>query len=304
MYNVLQRYRSATNEEFSNLSLAFLSSTHRSLPPTRAQPRLDNVAARFTRSEGGFDEGDSVPRQRPNNAKEFDISQRTSRRTHYRWTDWLKHRSTYRYIRHISSIPSSGIFRALMKPTLFFTLHSIMTGLYFTLQAAGYLSGPYWPVFNFGVIPFSLTGSALSFLLVFRTNTSYRRWLEARRMWGAIVTRCRDLYRQVLTCVHNGELRAATHRWLLALFWSTKSFVRLGEECDLEQRIGAVMEKDEMQQLLETQSNLRPHFCLNVISRIIQQAQLQPSLVSMMDDNISALYDAIGSCERILGTPL
>ena len=45
--------------------------------------------------------------------------------------------------------------------------------------------------------PFSSTSFALSLLLVFRTNTSYSRWNEARTLWGGITNRSRDIVRQV-----------------------------------------------------------------------------------------------------------
>ena len=45
--------------------------------------------------------------------------------------------------------------------------------------------------------PFSLTSFALSLLLVFRTNTSYARWDEARSIWGGVTNRSRDILRQV-----------------------------------------------------------------------------------------------------------
>ena len=45
--------------------------------------------------------------------------------------------------------------------------------------------------------PFNLSSFALSLLLVFRTNTSYSRWLDARKIWGGVVNRSRDLIRQV-----------------------------------------------------------------------------------------------------------
>ena len=45
---------------------------------------------------------------------------------------------------------------------------------------------------------FSLTSFALSLLLVFRTNASYARWDEARKVWASILNRTRDLNRQVL----------------------------------------------------------------------------------------------------------
>ena len=38
---------------------------------------------------------------------------------------------------------------------------------------------------------------ALSLLLVFRTNTAYARWDEARKMKGLLLNRSRDLMRQV-----------------------------------------------------------------------------------------------------------
>ena len=44
---------------------------------------------------------------------------------------------------------------------------------------------------------FNLTSFALSLLLVFRTNTSYSRWLDARKIWGGILNRSRDIVRQV-----------------------------------------------------------------------------------------------------------
>jgi predicted membrane chloride channel (bestrophin family) len=67
-----------------------------------------------------------------------------------------------------------------------------------------------WCVQNGAVIPstwpsltveageaFNLTSFALSLLLVFRTNESYSRWLEARKAWSSILVRSRDFVRQV-----------------------------------------------------------------------------------------------------------
>lgn len=38
---------------------------------------------------------------------------------------------------------------------------------------------------------------------VFRTNSSYARWEEARRTWGGVVNRSRDLLRQVSGTMHD-----------------------------------------------------------------------------------------------------
>ena len=66
--------------------------------------------------------------------------------------------------------------------------------------------------------PFGLTSFALSLLLVFRTNTSYQRWDEARKMWGSMVNRSRDFTRQALGYVpySQPELRSMLVRWSIA----------------------------------------------------------------------------------------
>src|SRR5882724_10694694 len=46
----------------------------------------------------------------------------------------------------------------------------------------------------------SLVGTALGLLLVFRTNASYDRFWEGRRMWGSIINESRNLARGA--CVH------------------------------------------------------------------------------------------------------
>jgi len=45
-------------------------------------------------------------------------------------------------------------------------------------------------------LPFTIMMPALSLLLVFRTNTAYARWNEARTLWGGVVNSCRNVVRQ------------------------------------------------------------------------------------------------------------
>lgn len=64
---------------------------------------------------------------------------------------------------------------------------------------------------------FNLTSFALSLLLVFRTNSSYSRWLDARKVWGGILNRSRDLVRQVRAPVPPPVMAAASHDFTAAL---------------------------------------------------------------------------------------
>jgi putative membrane protein len=52
-----------------------------------------------------------------------------------------------------------------------------------------------WRPFTGGVTVHSLVGVALGLLLVFRTNASYDRFWEGRKMWGGIVNETRNLAR-------------------------------------------------------------------------------------------------------------
>ncbi len=49
------------------------------------------------------------------------------------------------------------------------------------------------PDLNIEMTPFEVVGGVLSLLLVLRTNAGYERWWEARRLWGDIVNRSRNL---------------------------------------------------------------------------------------------------------------
>ncbi|NMM47940.1 bestrophin family protein [Marinigracilibium pacificum] len=44
-------------------------------------------------------------------------------------------------------------------------------------------------------------GTAIAFVLAFRTNQAYDRWWEARKIWGSIVNNSRSWFRMVLTLI-------------------------------------------------------------------------------------------------------
>lgn len=54
--------------------------------------------------------------------------------------------------------------------------------------------------------PVTITSFALSLLLVFRTNTSYFRWNEARTIWGGVLNRSRDIVRMGATSMAEDDL--------------------------------------------------------------------------------------------------
>ena len=51
------------------------------------------------------------------------------------------------------------------------------------------------PRLSLPTLPFTLASPALGLLLVFRTNASYVRWSEARKLWGTISSHSRNVVR-------------------------------------------------------------------------------------------------------------
>ena len=78
--------------------------------------------------------------------------------------------------------------------------------------------------FKLGAVTHTLVGAALGLLLVFRTNASFDRWWEGRKLLGAMVNRTRDLTRQVVNLVEGEDDKTNMQRSrlqkLVALFFA------------------------------------------------------------------------------------
>jgi len=154
------------------------------------------------------------------------------------------------------------------------------------------------------VVLHSLVGVALGLLLVFRTNASYDRYWEGRRLWGGIVNETRNLIRGAsVHLADDRRLLLTLTRWTAVFPWAVMSTLR-GES-----NLGPAIQElgpDDSEAALEAQHPAllvaqRLSGCLvearrrGLITDIIQQS---------LDANIQLLVDYLGGCERIRKTPL
>jgi putative membrane protein len=150
----------------------------------------------------------------------------------------------------------------------------------------------------------TLVGTALGLLLVFRTNASYDRFWEGRKLWGGMVNECRNLARQA-----NSTLTAAPELQQQLILW-TASFPYAAMSVLRGMRTLAPsstrLPPAEVQAVLAAQ-----HLPLAVASKISQtvvaardQQVLSDYHVPMLDQNVNLLIDYIGACERIHRTPI
>lgn len=155
---------------------------------------------------------------------------------------------------------------------------------------------------SFPMLPLNLTSFALSLLLVFRTNASYARWDNARKVWGGMLNRTRDITRQATTWFRpeDAETRAMFIRWVITYPRAVMCHVRV--ENDLAWEVKDILLPDEVELLL--QADHRPNFVLNVISEVIKKANVPITEVYRMDENLTYFADVVGACERIFKTPI
>ena len=97
-----------------------------------------------------------------------------TRRTYYRIqygkSDWIKHRSSSRYWRHLIALFDSGAVRSIMMPMLAVMASATVAAVVNHFKSE--LPTLFTTIFKASEMAFSLTASMLALLLVFRTNTS------------------------------------------------------------------------------------------------------------------------------------
>ncbi|KIY92105.1 hypothetical protein MNEG_15858 [Monoraphidium neglectum] len=135
---------------------------------------------------------------------------------------------------------TSRVVWGLSRPLLYVTAVASFVVTYETLRQAGYLPDGAPTIQLTTKEPFGLTSFALSLLLVFRTNSSYGRWDEARKMWGLVLNRSRDIVRQGLSYIPEDkpELREMMVRWTPAFSKSLMCHLRKGEDLRDEVKVG------------------------------------------------------------------
>ena len=129
---------------------------------------------------------------------------RRYRRTVYTHDDWRKHRSPDRFIYYIRSLFSSGVYKNLGREVTattavatFVCLYNCLAGGYTDFEGVKHAAffvtkdGFSLPMIGLPLAAFTLTSPSLGLLLVFRTNTGYQRWDEARKNWGMNINHTR-----------------------------------------------------------------------------------------------------------------
>lgn len=155
----------------------------------------------------------------------------------------------------------------------------------------------------------SLMGLALGIFLGFRNNTSYDRFWEGRRLWGALVNTSRTLTRDLLTVMPPGPegstsdlARRQVYR-VLAFVHALRMSLRDGVSVD---ELAPYLAPADLERL-GRHTNLPNAILLTLADEhraLAASGQLSQYWSVLLAERLSALSDVQGGCERIRNTPI
>lgn len=236
----------------------------------------------------------------------FKEARRASRRTVYGPNDWRKHRSTKRYFRSIFTAIQSMVFRGLALELLL--VAGLATGIV-AIHTAGIASLAMSPM------PLTLTAPALGLLITYRTNQAYGRWWEARKIWGAVINKTRDLTRQshwfkdterakrfsALAVAFGYALNA---HCLQGTLTNPKKHIGDFDSVDakLENELSSLIGDDATAEVLAGPH--RPVEVCRLLTKCVAEEGLTPQLEARVDETIAFFSDFGGMCDRLQKTPM
>uniref|UniRef100_A0A7S1J5T7 Bestrophin homolog n=1 Tax=Eutreptiella gymnastica TaxID=73025 RepID=A0A7S1J5T7_9EUGL len=242
------------------------------------------------------------PKDRSRDAKAETYRGSPTRRTVFFYNDWRKARSSWRLFRAIWTMPRSQVAWAALREVFFISLVS-------AFACALHVYGV--PYSHLHMSAFSLSAPSLSLLLVFRTNSCYVRWDDARRILGASLNRSRDVARQAIGWFPKDDkgtvLRERMCRYMQSWPYVLKCHLRGGpggceNDDNIREDLAGILTPAEIDLLLK--SGHRPMHVLQCMTEIAREAKLPIPAQMNVDYNMAAFSDVVGGCERILRTPI
>jgi putative membrane protein len=150
----------------------------------------------------------------------------------------------------------------------------------------------------------TILGSLISLLLAFKTNQSYERWWEARKIWGAIVNDSRTLVLQARGFIPEQQLaaplRALAYRQIAWCYCLGESLRGL----DSNATLASYLPESEIV-YAQSQAN-RPLAILALhtaqLKALYEQGALNSFQQVQLDATLVRLCDALGQAERLKST--
>jgi ion channel-forming bestrophin family protein len=255
----------------------------------------------------------------------FGEASRKFRRSYFSHSDWYKARADDRFLNNISSLAKSAIVRQLAKEVSIVASISTLIVLWNILLVAGYddLAGVHhdsvfggmrpglvvFPLLTLPSEPFTYSSPSLGLLLVFRTNTAYKRWDEGRKAWGAIINSCRTCVRLGTTWAEAEPDGSKQNLELLAdAVWSFPRSLQyhllgpLEDGAAYARDLQQLQDQDYAADLLRVRH--KPTRALKQITQVLATINFHNIMYQVETEKaVTSLCDSLGACERIFTSP-
>lgn len=195
--------------------------------------------------------------------------------------------------------------------SVIFHLHKthLLKALFPSVLAVGIYTGffIYFYELNFSTIEdgttvlHSLLGFVLGLLLVFRTNTSYDKWWEARKLWGSLVNNIRNLSIKLNTFIDDQKEKKELNILISNFPFLLKKHLRDEKNIRELRTLNGDL-------LINNESEHKPIETLNLLYKKIRNyyhdKKISGEELIIIDTNLNSLLDITGACERIKNTPI
>ena len=143
----------------------------------------------------------------------------------------------------------------------------------------------------------SVLGFVISLLLVFRTNTAYDRWWEGRKIWGGITNSSRNLAIKVRGMLVEEEEIRYFNQTIPLFALALRNLLRENEDC---QDLDPALELQHGKHV----PNLVAALLYTRVNALHAKGQLSNTQFLALEQEVKALTDHAGACERIKNTPI
>ena len=174
-------------------------------------------------------------------------------------------------------------FRTLLPNISIVAVFAFLVVYYDSVLAPGQLK--YTPTVH------NLFGFVISLLLVFRTNTAYDRWWEGRRLWGSLVNTSRNIALKFHSYLDSEHMIRETLAYDITHFSEVLKNQLRGHSDTSVMHVGHPPSLAAGQLFID-------------VADLSRQGYLSDAQILILNNDITALSDITGACERIKNTPI
>jgi putative membrane protein len=144
-----------------------------------------------------------------------------------------------------------------------------------------------------------ILGFVISLLLVFRTNTAYDRWWEARKLWGGLVNNSRNFAIKLSAILKDENDRKFFRKFIPS--YASILYKHLNNSETAKQLFEDVdLELDHHKH----KPNQVKRMMYHKINDLYESKKITGDQLIILNDELVAFTDICGACERIKNTPI